>query len=54
MKIYKITKNNIIHNTSERHEVFQEKILTPFKTGLIKTEHLVMNSSIKNINSIIY
>jgi hypothetical protein len=49
-KILLINKNNIIYNTSERQKVFHEKIFTPFKTALIKGEHLHINNSIKNIN----
>jgi hypothetical protein len=45
-----IEKDNIIYNTSEGHEILQEKIFTPFKTALIKTKHLRINNSIKNVN----
>jgi hypothetical protein len=43
-------KDNIIYKTSEWQKVFQEKILTPFKTALIQAEHLSINNNIKNIN----
>jgi hypothetical protein len=36
-------KDNLIYNTSEGKKVFQEKIFTPFKTALIKAEHLQIN-----------
>jgi hypothetical protein len=43
--------SNIIYKTSEGQIVFQEKIFTPFEASFVKTEHLGINNSIKNINS---
>jgi hypothetical protein len=43
-------KDNIIYKTSEWQKVFQEKILTPFKTVLTKAEHLHIIIPINNIN----